>query len=241
MEIITVHTAQNIDIDYEIGGLGERILARIIDYAIFIPLILIAVIMASALDGTALGIYAIAAYSLFVFYDLICEVFFNGQSLGKHVMKIRVISLDGARPSFGQYIMRWLFRLIDFGVTGGLGALISAAVTENGQRIGDLVAGTALIRSVPRTQNKDVVYVKVDDDYVPVFSQVSQLNDQDITLVHEVIAAYYKAGNSTVVYTLAEKVKTILGIAPPPQMNSLAFLQTLIKDYSYYAAQADGL
>jgi uncharacterized RDD family membrane protein YckC len=241
MEIITVHTAQNIDIDYEIGGLGERILARIIDYAIFLPFLFIAMILASALEAQAIGIFAIAVFSLFVFYDLICEVFFNGQSLGKRVMKIRVISLDGARPSFGQYLLRWLFRLVDFGLTGGLGALISAAVTENGQRLGDLVAGTALIRSVPRTQNKDVVYVKVDDDYIPVFNQVSQLSDNDIALVHEVISNYYKAGNSTIVYTLAEKVKTVLGIAPPPHMNSLVFLQTLIKDYSYYAAQADGL
>src|SRR3569833_1188964 len=241
MEIITVHTAQNIDIDYEIGGLGERILARVIDYAIFLPFIFIAMILSAVLAGQAMGIYAIAAYSLFVFYDLICEVFFNGQSLGKRVMKIRVISLDGARPGFGQYLLRWLFRLVDFAITGGLGALISAAVTENGQRIGDLVAGTALIRSVPRTQNKDVVYVKVDDDYVPVFSQVSQLNDKDITLVHEVISTYYKAGNSTIVYTLAEKVKAVLGIAPPPQMNSLVFLQTLVKDYSYFASHTDGL
>lgn len=241
MEIITVHTAQNIDIDYEIGGLGERILAKLIDYAIFLPFLFITIFLTTVLSSDALGIYGIAVYTLFVFYDLICEVFFNGQSLGKRVMKIRVISLDGARPSFGQYLLRWLFRLVDFAITGGLGALISAAVTENGQRIGDLVAGTALIRSVPRTQNKDVVYVKVDDDYVPVFSQVNQLSDKDITLVHEVISTYYKAGNSTVVYTLAEKVKTVLGIAPPPQMNSLVFLQTLIKDYSYYAAQADGL
>ncbi|MES2109946.1 MAG: RDD family protein [Bacteroidota bacterium] len=241
MEIITVHTAQNIDIDYEIGGFGERILARIIDYAIFLPFLFIAIILSSTIGSQATGIFAVVIFALFVFYDLICEVFFNGQSLGKRVMKIRVISLDGARPSFGQYLLRWLFRLVDFGVTGGLGALISAAVTENGQRLGDLVAGTALIRSIPRTQNKDVVYVKVDDDYVPVFSQVTQLNDKDITLVHEVISAYYKAGNSTIVYTLAEKVKIVLGIAPPPQMNSLVFLQTLIKDYSYYAAQADSL
>lgn len=239
MEIITVHTAQNIDIDYEIGGLGERILAKLIDYAIFLPFLFITIFLAPVLSREALGIYAIAVYSLFVFYDLICEVFFNGQSLGKRVMKIRVISLDGARPSFGQYLLRWLFRLVDFAVTGGLGALISAALTENGQRIGDLVAGTALIRSVPRAQNKDMVYVKVDDDYMPLFSQVSQLSDKDIALVHEVISTYYKVGNSTIVYTLAEKVKTVLGIAPPPQMNSLVFLQTLIKDYSYYAAQAE--
>ena len=72
MEIITVHTAQNIDIDYEIGGLGERILARVIDYAIFLPFIFIAMILSAVLAGQAMGIYAIAAYALFVFYDLIC-------------------------------------------------------------------------------------------------------------------------------------------------------------------------
>ena len=242
MEIITVHTTQNIDIDYEIGGLGERILGRLIDFAVFLPFGIFAIIFSAIFQSEfAIGVYAIAVLLLFTFYDLLCEVFFNGQSLGKRIMKIRVISLDGSRPKFSQYLLRWLFRIVDFGITGGLLALISAAMTENGQRMGDLVAGTGLIRTTPRTAMNNIVFANVDNSYQPVFTQVSQLNDKDIELIHEVMQAYYKSGNTTIVYDVAQKIKELLLITPPTDMNSLQFLQTIVKDYSHIASQADAL
>ncbi|MEO6632645.1 MAG: RDD family protein [Mucilaginibacter sp.] len=241
MEIITVHTAQNIDIDYEIGGLGERILARLLDYAVFIPFLLAAIFIFPVATNTASGVYAIIIAALFVFYDLICEVFFNGQSIGKLIMKIRVISLDGARPKFSQYLLRWLFRLVDFGVTGGLGALVTSALNENGQRIGDIVAGTVMVRTEPRTKINNIVFNNTESSYQPVFSQAVELNDNDVALIHDVIDNYYKTGNNNIVFAMAEKVKNHLSITPPERMNSLVLLQTVIKDYSHISAQADAL
>ena len=122
MEIITVHTTQNIDIDYEVGGLGERILAYLIDLAIFIALFIIGAIVATNFlsQSGSVAMFIVIGLML-LFYDLVCESFFNGQSAGKHVMKIRVISLDGTRPKFSQFLLRWLFRLIDFSLTSWLG------------------------------------------------------------------------------------------------------------------------
>jgi uncharacterized RDD family membrane protein YckC len=241
METITVTTTQNIDIDYEIGGLGERVLAKLIDYAIFVPFLIIGIFLAAAINSLVLGWYYISLYVLFLFYDLICEVFFNGQSFGKKIMKIRVISVDGARPRFSQYLLRWLFRLVDFGVTGGLAALVTAVMTDKGQRVGDLVAGTTLIRAIPRTTMNNLVYANVEESYQPVFSQAIQLSDSDISIIHEVINNYFKTGNSTIVLTLADKIKALLQITPPSTMNNLLFLQTILKDYSHIAAHTDVL
>jgi uncharacterized RDD family membrane protein YckC len=241
MEIITVRTTQNIDIDYEIGGLGERILAYLIDWAIFMALSCIVLIVFPVIRNTGAQLYFWICYIILLFYDLVCEVFFNGQSVGKLIMKIRVISLDGGRPRLSQYLLRWLFRMVDFWITLGLGGLISAAVTKNGQRIGDLVAGTAIIKTSPRTKNRSVNYAETDSSYQPVFVQVGQLKDPDVELIYDVINNYYKTGNSTIVTTMANKIKGFLGIAAPQQMNSLLFLQTIIKDYSHIAAQADSL
>jgi len=83
METISVHTTQNIDIEYEIGGLGERILALLIDYGIFIGLAIIGGIVATSAGGTFGKIYFITLGVMFTFYDLAFETFFNGQSLGK--------------------------------------------------------------------------------------------------------------------------------------------------------------
>jgi hypothetical protein len=189
----------------------------------------------------AVIVYYVILGAAFVFYDLVCEIFINGQSFGKRVMKIRVISLSGSRPTLGQFLLRWLFRMIDFSATGGVAALISAAISEKGQRLGDLVAGTALIKTVPRAQRDNIIFSVTDSTYQPVFTQVSQLSDKDIELIHEVIDNYYKSGNNLIVYNLADKMREHLGITLPPDMNSMKFLQTIIKDYSHITAHADAL
>ena len=242
MEIITVRTTQNIDIDYETGGLGERILAYLLDLLIFVALSFLGwFLSASGLSGTGVEIYFIVIGILLLFYDLLCEVLLNGQSAGKMVMKIRVISLDGTRPKFSQYLLRWLFRLVDFTITSWLAGLVTIALTQNGQRIGDLVAGTAIIRTKPRTSRDNIVFATTDNTYEVVFSQAVQLTDKDIALIHEVIENYFKTGNNNIVYTMADRIRQYLGISLPPDMNSMQFLQTILKDYSHITSHIDAL
>lgn len=237
MQTVTIHTTQNVGIDYEIAGVGDRVLARLIDYGIFIALFIASMLLltSASVNDTVMMWYIISLYAIFVFYDLICEVFFNGQSLGKRIMKIRVISLDGKRPSFGQYLLRWLFRIVDFVITGIIG-LICAAVTKNVQRVGDLVAGTTLIRTKPRTTIEQLVFTPTVDTYEPVFKEAVLLTDRDVTLVNEVIQAYMKVGNATLVYNMAERLKAHLGVKVPETMNDMRFLQTIVKDYSHIVA-----
>jgi len=247
MQTIRITTSQNIDIDYEVAGLGERILARLIDIGIFIVLFFVGLIL-----GIIAGIYEhseamiIIAYAVYIFtlafYDLVCEVFANGQSLGKKVMKIKVISLNGAQATTGQYLLRWLFRIVDFAlIEPGLIALVVAAVSEKTQRLGDIVAGTMLIRTAPRTKMDSIVFMPAYDGYQPVFPMAGQLSDSDIALIHEVISNYTKTNNPGVVYRMAQRVKEHLNITPPNGMNDMLFLQTIIKDYSHISAQADTL
>ncbi|UOE50168.1 RDD family protein [Mucilaginibacter sp. SMC90] len=241
MQTITVHTTQNIDIDYEIAGLGERIVARIIDYAIFIAFYFIFIfLIVGKMPETALIICGIIMAVIFVFYDLACETLLNGQSVGKRIMKIRVISLNGSRPRFGQYLLRWLMRMVDFGITLNLGALLCALVTENGQRIGDVVAGTAMVKTHPRTKIDSLTFRPSDDDYEPAFKEVVELNDNDVRLIADVIHNYMKTYNAVVVYNMALKLKEHLKIsALPPDMNDLQFLQAIVKDYSHVSAMSE--
>jgi len=247
MQTIKITTSQNIDIDYEVAGLGERILARLIDLAIFFLVYILGLFIGGwanwYVDGSFGIIIAVIVYAvLFVFYDLIFEIFMNGQSIGKRIMKIKVISLDGGQPRVGQYFMRWLFRIVDFLLTWpGLVALIAAAVNDKTQRIGDMVAGTILIRTVPRTQINNIVFMPTYDGYQPVFKEAGQLNDKDIELIHEIINAYTKTGNNVVVYNMALRVKEHLNVTPPNGMNDMLFLQTIIKDYNHISAQLDTL
>ncbi|QJD96751.1 RDD family protein [Mucilaginibacter robiniae] len=246
MQTITINTSQNIAIDYEMAGIGERILARLIDYGIFIAILILGVIItlstSRVVSNAAIGFVFLVYFGLYIFYDLVCEIFMNGQSVGKRLMKIKVVSLDGAQPTIGQYLLRWLFRVVDFGIGGGMVALIAAAVSDKHQRIGDLVAGTTLIKTSPRTTMEHVAHLPVTDlNYEPVFTQAVQLIDKEVALIHEVIGTYMQTGNQDVVYQMAARIKEHLGITltQMQQMDDLQFLQTIVKDYNHMVAAND--
>ncbi|UKT63774.1 RDD family protein [Pedobacter mucosus] len=244
METIKISTAQNVDIEYEIAGLGERIAARLIDLAGFTVLYILMIIlgMVSAISKFMAGFYGvlIVFFVIFAFYDLVCELTMNGQTFGKKIMKIKVISLDGAQPTFGQYIFRWIFRIIDFGLPFGWGAvaLISVAVTKNHQRLGDLLAKTTLIKTKPRTSYTNVSFnVTLPEDYKPTFNEVLHLNDRDIELIHEVITGFNQTGNPELIYAMAAKTKEHIVVSIPAGMNELQFLETIIKDYYFLTSK----
>jgi len=245
METIRVSTAQNVDIDYEVAGLGERIVARLIDLAGFAVLYIIVLILmiASFRNSGTLGVVLIIIFLvIFVFYDLVCELTMDGQTFGKKIMKIKVISLDGGQPTFGQYLMRWIFRVIDFGFIFGWGlvALVCVAVSKNHQRIGDMLAKTTLIKTVPRTKIDQVAFgFALPDDYQPVFKEVLHLNDRDAELIFEVLSGFYQTGNTDLIYSMATKIKEHIAIVIPAGMNEFQFLETVMKDYNHLTGQVD--
>lgn len=245
METVKVNTSQHIDIDYPVAGLGERVAARLIDIGIFVAAWFIFMIL-SLLTGFVKGndtlfvVLVVSFVFIIVFYDLLCEIFMNGQSVGKKLLKIKVISLNGGQPTIGQYFLRWIFRFIDFTVvTAWVGGLISVAVTEKKQRIGDLVAGTTLIKTVPRTTFQHIAFQPVHDEYVPTFENVHLMSDRDIELVHEVLRTYYKTFNAELIYHMASKVANHLNITNiPTGMNELDFLKTITMDYNQITAKS---
>lgn len=239
MDSIKISTAQNIDIEYEVAGLGERIAATCIDLAGFAVLYILTVITGAiaAFSSSKIGfvVVMIVFGIIFLFYDLVCELTMNGQTFGKKALKIKVISVDGSQPTFSQYLLRWLFRLVDFIPIGwGIVAIISVAVTEKHQRVGDVLAKTTLIKTTPRTRFENVVFnIQLPKDHQPTFKEVLHLTDSDIELIYEVLTGYYQTGNSALVYAMTAKIKQHLAVTVPPEMNELSFLETIIKDYNH--------
>jgi uncharacterized RDD family membrane protein YckC len=241
MQTVRITTSQNIDIDYELAGVADRFLARLIDMGIAIAVMIMAFIVFLMTRSKAgdnefyVGALVIAYACLFIFYDLLCETLMNGQCIGKRIMKIKVISLNGARPKFSQYLLRWLFRIVDFTLSGQTCGLICAVVTEKQQRLGDIVAGTTVIKTEPRTKINTLAFNPVNNGYQPVFNDMGALTDRDIALIQEVIRSYAKTGNAEIVVNAAARVKEILAVTPPEEMNDLKFLQTIVRDYNHIA------
>jgi uncharacterized RDD family membrane protein YckC len=245
MKTVKITTSQNIDIDYEVAGISERVSARLIDYGIFYALFMVAIVIFAGATGGGDQAFGSTSYLIImavwlgfcVFYDLVCEIFFNGQSIGKRTIKIKVISLNGARPSTGQYLLRWSFRIIDFGITIGAGALLTVALSDTKQRVGDMVAGTTLVKTQPKNKLGDLVFNAPGSDYEPVYPEVANLTDKDIVLIHDIIRNFNRTRNNLLVYRLALKIKSILNITAGPEVNEYQFLEIILNDYNQLTGQ----
>jgi uncharacterized RDD family membrane protein YckC len=234
MSIIRIETTQNVIIEYEAGSLGDRILAWITDFLILFgyTILLLAILGSLKLDDEFW--YIILLSMPWFFYDLVAEIFFHGQSVGKAQLKLKVVALNGKQPSIGKYLLRWLFRPIDMILLGpGLVAVLVMLGTGKGQRLGDIVAGTALVSTKKRHRQSAVRMPDLEDDYEPVFPEVTLLKDRDIAIIKEAIAAYKLGETNIPTNSAAQKVKEVLQIEP--DLPPLRFLKTVVKDYYHLA------
>lgn len=234
MSKISILTPQNIELEYNLASVGDRIVATIIDRLILVAYIIIAAVIATQAHfiGDVMTLYVFVLSLPAMFYSLLSEVFLNGQSLGKRAMKIKVISINGNQPSFSQYLLRWLFRIIDVWMTSGILAVVMVAVNDKRQRLGDIVAGTALIKTSATTTINETLYVPVaETNYKATYPEVINLKDSDIQLVKEVITNVHKSGNTMLAYQTMQKIETVLNIKS--HHEPLTFLYAVLSDYNH--------
>lgn len=233
MDHINIQTSQNVSIEYELASIGDRILATLLDYLFFIAYFLLVLLLASLTSWRLFESMAmVSLLSLpILFYDLVCEVFFQGKSFGKMIMKIKVVMLNGTRANFGAYLLRWLLRVIDMRLFGGAIALIAILINGKGQRIGDMAAGTTVIKMKQKVKLSDTIFNKLNEGYSLVFPEVSKLTDNDIAIIKEVMQVCIKSNNFEAVEKLVLKTKATMGITT--NLPHLQFLSTVILDYNY--------
>ncbi len=234
MSKISILTPQNIELEYDLASVGDRIVATIVDRLIIIAYIIILIIIASQskFTGDIMQLYIFVASLPVMFYSLLSEVFMNGQTLGKRIMRIKVISINGNQPSFSQYLMRWLFRIIDLWMTGNILAVIMVAVNDRRQRLGDIIAGTTLIKTTQRTTINETLYVPVaETNYRTTYPEVISLKDSDIQLIKEVIMNVNKSSNTMLAYQTMQKIETVLNIKS--KHEPLTFLYAVLSDYNH--------
>lgn len=242
MQRVSIETTQNVDIDYRLASVGDRIVAFILDaiiigcYAIFM-IIIFAAALGDVLAGSegVLITLAVLFAAPYVFYHLACEVFMNGQSIGKRAMDIKVVRLDGRQPTIGQYVIRYLFRIIDV-LFYGIVAILCIVMGEKGQRLGDMLAGTTVIKLTKKEKisNSSMAQIARQDDYEPVYPQATELRDKDVRLIEEVLKVSMKTGNREPVFILTKKIKDKLNIEFEGTPEHL--LRTLAKDHAYYTS-----
>ena len=237
MSQIQIQTTQNVALSFTPASVGDRIIAHFIDWVIFIAWFLIFALVASGV-GNSLFDSRIGMVFFFLFmllpvmlYDLLFEVFMNGQTLGKRAMDIRVLALDGTPPTLGAYIMRWMFRLVDTGIFGSVVALIVAAVNGKGQRLGDIAAGTAVVKLKQTVSLEQLKQEETQDDYVPMFLEASLLSDRDVVTIRAVLKKGRDENNNLLMWEATQKVKEVISVQT--DMDNMKFLQQVLQDHTY--------
>lgn len=230
MDTVNIDTTQNVEIEYELANLGDRLLALIIDYLILMGYAF-AIVVLSVLFRTDIGVpgAVLLFYIPFLFYFLLFEIIMNGQSPGKKLRKLRVVKVDGTQASLSNYLLRWILWPIDALMSIGLFVVI---LSDRGQRLGDMAAGTVVIKLSSRVSLADTLYAEVDEYYEPVFANVDRLSAKHIELIKRVLNDHKMVKNYTVLETLYKKTKTIL--ESDSDMLSEKFLETVVKDYNHY-------
>lgn len=267
MSIVRIATNFNIDIEFTAPAFYRRLFAWLIDLIILVFYLIIAIRVLSWIEAASRGnrydsmkMWALSLlfFLPFLLYHLVLEATMEGQSIGKKLFGIKVVSENGSKPSLGQLVIRWLMRTSDYtllvvivlipyaqifgaqvywGVAFAVGLLVADLVlvnTKKQQRLGDVLAHTVLIDVKQKEKITDTVFLEVSEEYVPQFPQIMQLSDRDINSLKGIIDTAKKHRDQHMALLAAEKIKAHLHI--DTSLDPEVFLEVLLKDYNYLSA-----
>ena len=239
MKTIEITTSQKVTILYELATLWERMLAALIDIIIYLLAFGLVLYILVSLNTEFTDFFAMLMFIFaigFVFmYELASETIGKGQSIGKKVMGIKTVKLNGDIPSLGEYAMRAVFRFLDVYLSlGSLGVFLIVSSNKS-QRLGDVLAQTTVVRlgSQFKLQLSDINKINTMSNYEPKYTEVKHYTDDDMLLIKNALERYRKYPtqvNKDILNSLAKKIATDLDV-PNQNLNTLSFLGTVINDY----------
>lgn len=238
MKQIDITTPQNVVINYTLATLMDRVIAFSIDLAIVL-------IFCTILYNTVREIFYIDSNILMaitfsiplLLYNLCLEIITNGQSLGKKLLKIKVVKLNGDKVSSFDFMMRWVFRLVEILLSLGTIAAIMISSTRKSQRIGDMLSDLVVIKTKIDFQYSTNWLANRKDlnEYTPSYPEVKRLSEQDMLTIKETIVRYTNhrnQGHTEALDLLAQKIEELLQIKVP-EKNRVEFMNQLIRDYVF--------
>lgn len=155
---VTLVSAEGIDLDLRLAGIGSRSAALALDLLIQVLLVLLLTSIASTFGAIGAAGLAIASFLVLIGYPVIAESAFDGRTVGKQALGLRTIMDDGSPLTFVAAAIRGLVRVVDLLPGVGLVGMVSILATERSQRLGDLVAGTLVVHDeTAAARRRDVV------------------------------------------------------------------------------------
>ncbi len=248
MAQIEINTSQNVSLTFNVASIGERILAFFIDFlikiagmfVIFYSLFKIFNIETYIREWDNFSMYAVFILITlpFDFYTLAMESLMEGQTLGKKILKIKVVKVDGYQANFGDYLIRWTFRIIDVYISSGMVGLITMIINKHNLRLGDIASGTAVISLKNNINISHSILENISNNYVPSFPQVIALSDNDVRIIKENFIKAKNGQDRQIISRLANKILETLKLNRDDiPLTESKFIDTIIKDYNFYTGK----
>lgn len=234
MEEFQIETAQNVGIQQNVANLGDRMLAYLLDSLIIFTYTLLMIMLLVSLDlepRDSWAVYLLVILPAFMYYVLL-ETFWDGQTIGKFALKTRVVKLDGSKPTFANYLVRWLLRIIDVVFTTGGVAVLTILIRGKGQRVGDIAAGTTVISEKTKVRLSDTLLKELPLDYKPTYSQVTLFKDSEMEIIKGLYDTAKRKGQHNVILKLRDQIVEVMGVETIER--PIDFVDRVIKDYNYY-------
>lgn len=234
MDNFQIETAQNVNILQNVAGVGERIIAYLLDGLImgFYVFVIIMVFAGMDLSEDHYMIIGMTIGLPIFLYHLLWETLWNGRSPGKAVMKLRVVKTDGSKPAFSNYLLRWLLRIIDITATSGGLALVTILLNGKGQRLGDVAAVTTVIMEKQTVSFSQTILMDIPENYEPSYPQVTVFSDSEMQTIKNLFMEARYNSNHNVILKLANRVSNVMEVKL--EETPIKFIDKVIKDYNYF-------
>jgi uncharacterized RDD family membrane protein YckC len=232
MDNFQIQTAQNVSIDQNLANYFERAAAWFIDILIIAAYVFLVLIFISIFnDDPGFAFWMIVSLPILL-YHLVMELLMDGQSIGKSAMKIRVVCVDGSKPTVSNFLIRWCLRLIDISLTSGSLGSLFILLGGKGQRLGDLAAKTTVITEKKTVDFTQTILMDLPESYIPKYPQVTIFSDEDMRQTKSI---YIKA-KQTREYHIINKLKQQLAMKMDvqPEETAIDFVKRVLTDYNFY-------
>jgi uncharacterized RDD family membrane protein YckC len=230
-DAISTQTPEGLVIEMTLAGLGSRFAAAIIDAAIQLAVV-VAVLVGAALIGGTVA-FAVATVLLFVWffgYDVLFETRASGRTIGKRLSGIRVVKVDGRPVDFRSSAIRNLLRLIDALPGMYLVGAITVFASKRNQRIGDLAAGTVVMREVKGSAATTTFRAEQYYDEELDTWDVSRVTASDVAAVRQFLErrdGLERGARERLARDLARRLFPAV-VGPPNQITPERFLEQLL-------------
>jgi uncharacterized RDD family membrane protein YckC len=143
---LAIATPEGVEVELTLAGIGSRFIAGAIDFTIQLLVIVALALILQPAGDAGVAIFSSATFAIIFFYDVLFEVLGRGKTPGKRWTGLRVVRSGGRPITFVRSALRNILRIVDILPALYAIGMITIFATPRNQRLGDLAAGSLVVR-----------------------------------------------------------------------------------------------